>query len=63
MEDDLKRYEMPDPSEQILVYSFTSRRSLMKRVQKLANVKHDGNRSKMIVELLELGLREGLKNG
>ncbi|MEE9499635.1 MAG: hypothetical protein V3V24_09880 [Nitrospinaceae bacterium] len=54
---------MPDPSEQILVYSFTSRRSLMKRVQKLANVKHDGNRSKMIVELLELGLREGLKNG
>lgn len=39
-----------------LTYSITAPPALMRRVQKLANQKHDGNRSKMIIELVEKGL-------
>ena len=45
------------PTEEIpLTYSFTSRLALIRRVQNRANQMYDGNRSKMIVELLERGL-------
>lgn len=45
------------PIEEIpLTYSITALPALMRRVQKLANQKHDGNRSKMVIELVEKGL-------
>ena len=56
METDPKKTEMPEAWDQLLVYSFNARASLIRRVQNLANEKCDGNRSKMIVELLEKGL-------
>lgn len=42
--------------ETLYSYSFTSLPPLLRRVQNRANQMHDGNRSKMIVELLERGL-------
>lgn len=39
-----------------LTYSVASPPSLMRRVQKRANQKYDGNRSKMVNEYIERGL-------
>ena len=58
METDLEKHNVPvaEVLEQTEIYSFTAPPPLIRRVQNRANQMHDGNRSAMIVELLERGL-------
>ncbi len=53
MKAEIAKSERQDNVEKPETYSFTSKPSLIQKIQELSNKIHNGNRSKTIVALLE----------